>query len=68
MSLKSFHIIFILVSSLFSIIFSCWCYNQWSLYEDNQYLVYLSIGIVLCVSLLVYGRWFLKEIAELNVQ
>ena len=68
MSLKSFHIIFILVSSLFSIIFSYWCYNQWSLYEDNQYLVYLSIGIVLCVSLLVYGRWFLKEIAELNVQ
>ena len=68
MSLKSFHIIFILVSSLFSIIFSYWCYNQWSLYQDNQYLVYLSIGIVLCVSLLVYGRWFLKEIAELNVQ
>ena len=68
MSLKSFHIIFILVSSLFSIIFSYWCYNQWSLYQDNQYLVYLSIGIVLCVSLLVYGRWFLKEITELNVQ
>ena len=68
MSLKSFHIIFILVSSLFSIIFSYWCYNQWSLYEDSQYLVYLSIGIVLCVSLLVYGRWFLKEITELNVQ
>ena len=68
MSLKSFHIIFILVSSLFSIFFSYWCYNQWSLSEDSQYLVYLSIGIVLCVSLLVYGRWFLKEIAELNVQ
>jgi len=68
MSLKSFHIIFILVSSLFSIIFSYWCYNQWSLYKDNQYLVYLSIGIVLCVSLLVYGKWFLKEITDLNVQ
>ena len=66
MSLKSFHIIFILVSSLSSLIFSYWCYNQWSLYEDNQYLVYLSIGIILCISLLFYGKWFLKEIAEIN--
>jgi len=66
MSLKSFHIIIILVSSLSSMLFSYWCYNQWSINEDNQYLVYLSIGIVLCLSLLVYGKWFIKEITEIN--
>ena len=66
MSLKSFHIIFLLISSLFSVIFSYWCYYQWSQYSENQYLVYLCIGIVLCVSLLVYGKWFIKEIAEIN--
>ena len=66
MSLKSFHIIFILVSSLASLIFSYWCYNQWAQYEDNQYLIYLSISVFLCVSLLVYGKWFIKELAAIN--
>ncbi len=67
MSLKSFHIIFILVSSTLSICYSYWNYKQWALYSDNQYLIYLSIGIILCISLLYYGKWFLKEIAEINV-
>ena len=67
MSLKSFHIIFLLISSLFSIIFSYWCYYQWLQYAESQYLVYLCIGIVLCVSLLFYGKWFIKEIAEIKM-
>ena len=68
MSLKSFHIIFILVSSSLSICYSVWCYKQWALYEDSQYIVYLSIGIVLTVSLIVYGKWFLKEISSIHAK
>ena len=66
MSLKSFHLIFLLVSSLFSIFFSYWCYDKWSLHEDGQYLIYLAIGIMLCISILFYGKWFLKKITQLN--
>ena len=68
MSLKSFHIIFILVSSSLSICYSYYCYKQWVLYEDVQHIVYLSIGIVLTVSLLVYGKWFLKKISGINAK
>ena len=67
MSLKSFHIIFIFISSLFAIFFGYWCYREWILYENNIYLVYLLISVILCISLFFYGKWFLKEISNINV-
>ena len=67
MSLKSFHIIFILISTLFAIFFGFWCYREWTLYENNIYLVYSLIGVILCICLFFYGKWFLKEISEINV-
>ena len=66
MSLKSFHIIFILISTLFAIFFGYWCYNEWALFQDSIYLFYSLIGVILCVCLLSYGKWFLKEISEIN--
>ena len=68
MSLKKFHIIFLIISSLFSMFFCYWCFREWGLSEDNQYLIYLSIGIILWLSLLIYGKWFLKEISSLNAK
>ena len=38
MSLKSFHILFITISSLFTIFFGYWCYSEWSAYDDSKYL------------------------------
>ena len=67
MSLKSFHIVFIFISTLFSIFFGFWCYREWSLYKDFVYLVYAFVGLSLCVALFVYSKWFLKEVSELNV-
>jgi FtsH-binding integral membrane protein len=67
MSLKSFHIIFILISSFFGVFFGYWCYKEWTLYQDNIYLLYSLIGVLLCVGLIFYGKWFLKEISDLNV-
>jgi hypothetical protein len=67
MSLRSFHIIFILIASLFAIFFGYWCYREWTLYENNIYLVYSLIGVILCICLFFYGKWFLKEISEINV-
>ncbi len=67
MSLRSFHIIFILIASLFAIFFGYWCYREWTLYENNLYLVYSLVGVTLCICLFFYGKWFLKEISEINV-
>jgi ABC-type thiamin/hydroxymethylpyrimidine transport system permease subunit len=66
MSLKSFHIIFICISTLFSIFFGYWCYNEWSQIGGMQYLVYSSISVAFTIAMLIYGKWFLKEISELN--
>ena len=66
MSLKSFHILFLFISSLFGIFFGYWCYKEWTLNHDNIYLIYTLIGIGLCIGLFFYGRWFLKEISEIN--
>ena len=66
MSLKSFHIIFVLICSLFAIFFGYWSYSEWVLSEDNIYLLYSLIGVLLCLGLFVYGKWFLKEITNLN--
>ena len=67
MSLKSFHIIFLIISSLFSVFFGYWSYSEWISSNDNMYLYYSLIGIVLCLGLFFYSKWFLKEISNINV-
>jgi len=67
MSLKSFHIIFLIISTLFSIFFGYWCYSEWVLTKDNMYLYFSFVGITLCLGLFFYSKWFLKEISDINV-
>lgn len=66
MSLKSFHIIFICISTLFSIFFGYWSYSQWTQVGGMQYLFYSVTSVVFIIGMLYYGKWFLKEISELN--
>ena len=64
MSLKAFHIIFIFISSLFGVFFGYWCYSEWSLTKEGIYLVFSLVGVMLCICLFFYSKWFLKEIAN----
>jgi len=66
MSLKSFHIIFLLISSLFAIFFGYWCYREWDLYQNNIYLIYSLISVISFACLFCYGKWFIKEISEID--
>ncbi len=66
MSLKSFHIIFILISSIILVAFGYWCYREWQLYNQTIYLIYSIIGILSCLGLGIYSKWFIKEISNLN--
>jgi len=65
MSLKTFHIIFIIASSLFMIYFSFWSYTQWQYYHDQSYLSYLILSIVSFILLLFYSRVFIKKLKGL---
>ena len=60
MSLKKFHLIFILVSSAFMIYFGYWAYSNWIYYADTSYLTYMIIAVVSFILLIVYYQKFLK--------
>ena len=66
MSLKSFHMLFIIISTMFSIVFSFLCYSKWTISHDSMYLGLFLLGIMLCGILLFYSKWFLREIEKIN--
>ncbi|MEK6675263.1 MAG: hypothetical protein AABZ47_06360 [Planctomycetota bacterium] len=62
MSLKTFHIVFILVTGIFSAGFAVWSFRDYRAQGDVGSLI-LAIGsLVGCVALVVYGRWFLNKL------
>jgi len=61
MSLRTFHIIFVALSSLLMIYMAYWSYNQWSYYQDSYYLGFLFFSIISLFSLFVYGNKFIKK-------
>ena len=65
MSLKSFHIIFISISLLFTIYFSYWSYKHWMNFSDSSYLVYLFLSVISFLVLVGYSKIFMKKIKSI---
>ncbi len=61
MSLRMFHIIFVLISSLLMIYIGTWAYMMWDYYADLAYLSYLIFSIISLILLLLYGQKFIKK-------
>ncbi len=62
MNLKTFHIVFVTVSSLMSFVFGGWC---WRYAETSQASGYRTLGAASFgagLALIVYGFWFWKKI------
>ena len=66
MSLKSFHILFITIVSLVSILVSYLFYSEWSAYNETKYLIYTILSVFFCIGLIYYSKWYLKEISKIN--
>ena len=66
MSLKSFHIIFITIVSLATIFVGYLFYNEWAAYNETRYLIFTVLSVIFCIGLIVYSKWFLKEISKIN--
>lgn len=61
MSLKYFHLVFIFLSTIFTLGFAFWCFNQ----GDTKWMV-VGIGSALAgLALPVYGWFFLKKTKKL---
>ncbi len=66
MSLKAFHILFIIVSTLFCFGTGVFCLKSHSAEPDTMML---GLGVALNVGgvvLLVYGRYFLKKLKRIS--
>jgi len=61
MSLKTFHIIFISISSLLMIFILYWSLMNWNYYKDITYLSYSGVALLGLISLFIYGKQFIKK-------
>ena len=62
MSLKSFHIAFVICSVLFSVGFGYWTLQSFQNTGDGLMLSLCLISFVAAAGLLVYGVWFWKKL------
>ncbi|MBI3833311.1 MAG: hypothetical protein HY287_03160 [Planctomycetes bacterium] len=66
MSLKAFHILFIVISSILCAGFGAWAVNEYLHFGDAATLAWGLGSFIFVALLLVYGRWFLKKLSGLN--
>lgn len=62
MSLKAFHVFFIIVATLFSVGFGVWGVRSYLLTSDGENLVLGILSLVISVVLAWYFKWFLKKL------
>lgn len=61
-SLKSFHIIFVICSTLFAGGFGYWTLQSFQQTGDGLMLTFCLASFAAAIGLLVYGVWFLKKL------
>lgn len=67
MSLRAFHIFFIVVAIIAADVFGVWAIRD---YRLSQNLTHLALGIVTLVGGLVmvgYGIWFIRKMERANI-
>ncbi|MCH7924522.1 MAG: hypothetical protein IIC51_03200 [Planctomycetes bacterium] len=66
MSLKAFHIVFVLVSTLLAGGFGAWSIREFRSDGSISTLVIGISSLFACVALIVYGRWFLRKLKGIS--
>ena len=67
MSLKAFHIVFIVVSTLMSAFVGIWALRQALHIDGGSGYLFLGIGSCLAaLTLPIYGSWFLKKMKDVS--
>lgn len=64
MSLRGFHLIFVVATVSLSVFFAYWAYNQYVLKHATGYLLAMLGAIVMAVGFIVYGIIFAKKIKD----
>lgn len=62
MSLKAFHIIFVVISTILAVGFGIWAIMKYKQDSDTSALVVGIVSLAIAVSLIIYGKWFLRKL------
>ncbi len=62
MSLKTFHLIFITVSTLLSFGMAVWALQQYRAAHVPGHLAFAVAALFLGLGLIIYGRYFLRKL------
>ncbi len=66
MSLKTFHILFIVASTLLAFGFGAWALKQYFAGASRTDLVLGIISLVLGIGLIWYGKYFLRKLKDIG--
>jgi len=62
MSLKAFHILFVLVCIVLALGFATWAYTEFRRTGDREFVWWACASLLAASGLMVYGRWFLHKL------
>lgn len=67
MSLKAFHIIFVILTTLFSLFFGLWSLDQYrNVDPSGQNFTFMLLSFAMLIVLPVYGFYFLKKLKDVS--
>jgi hypothetical protein len=66
MSLKAFHIAFVLVCLVFFLFFAAWCFNDWRQSGSAMSLAFALISIVGAAVAVPYAKWFAHKLKDVG--
>jgi hypothetical protein len=67
MSLKGFHIVFIIFSTLLALGIGAWCIWVNLVEGEPVYLAGAIFSFVAAVALMIYGVWFYRKMKRLRI-
>lgn len=66
MSLKAFHIFFLIVSVATSLFFGVWSVREWRESGDMLYVGLALVSFGVLVALIPYGIWFIRKLKNVS--
>ncbi len=67
MSLKAFHVFFVVVSTLCALFFGAWGLLEFTRGGGGSYLFVTAGSVVVAAALVAYGFWFLRKTKDVKV-
>ena len=66
MSLKAFHLVFVVASTLLALGFAAWSFRQYANAQETLQLVFGIGSLLAAAGLMAYGKYFLKKLKHIS--